>query len=89
LYIDVYISSVVQQTRYIDVYILFVTQMKCKSVYDTWWGDHCESAEQLVTVDEAWVEATMEALPGRLQREFRVPVYCNQCDIYIYISIYL
>jgi hypothetical protein len=50
-------------------------------VYDTWWAEFCESAEELVTVDEAWLGFTIDRLPGRLRAEHGVPVYCNQWGV--------
>lgn len=61
--------------------ITFPSRIRCAGVYDTWWGDFCESTEELVMIDEAWLRATIDALPGRLRTEYGVPVFCNQWGV--------
>jgi hypothetical protein len=53
----------------------------CRDVYETWWPDFCDSAEQPVRVDSSWLQKTTREVPYALSRTFNVPVFCNQWGV--------
>ena len=57
----------------------YPSRMRCASVYDTWWTNFCSSPEEMVMIDDTWLTAIIDDIPGRMRREYGVPVYCNQC----------